>query len=126
MKKLSKIIHVDPDLCVNCHQCIAVCPVAFCNDASKDHVDVNENLCIGCGQCILACTHEARIPLDDFDAFMKALARKENLVAVVAPAIAASFPGTYLRVNGWLKDQGVQAVFDVSFGAELTVKSYLE
>jgi uncharacterized coiled-coil DUF342 family protein len=29
-------------------------------------------------------------------------------------------------MNGWLKSVGVEAVFDVSFGAELTVISYLE
>jgi hypothetical protein len=48
-----------------------------------------------------------------------------EIIAIVAPAIAASFDGTYLRVNGFLKSLGVKAVFDVSFGAELTVKSYV-
>jgi len=28
--------------------------------------------------------------------------------------------------NGWLKSIGVEAVFDVGFGAELTTKSYVE
>ncbi|MEN6624445.1 MAG: response regulator, partial [Smithella sp.] len=31
-----------------------------------------------------------------------------------------------LNLNGWLKSIGIEAIFDVSFGAELTVKSYLE
>ena len=44
----------------------------------------------------------------------------------MAPAIASNFPDTYLNINGWLRSLGVEAVFDVSFGAELTVKSYLE
>jgi hypothetical protein len=48
------------------------------------------------------------------------------MVAIVAPAVVATWPNDYLRLNGWLKSLGVQAVFDVSFGAELTVKSYLE
>ena len=48
------------------------------------------------------------------------------MVAVVAPAVASNFPNLYLNLNGWLKQMGVQATFDVSFGAELTVKSYLE
>lgn len=48
------------------------------------------------------------------------------MVAVVAPAVAAVFPGQFLRLNGWLKSLGIKAVFDVSFGAELTVKSYLD
>ncbi|HEY3381317.1 MAG TPA: [Fe-Fe] hydrogenase large subunit C-terminal domain-containing protein [Vicinamibacterales bacterium] len=48
------------------------------------------------------------------------------MVAIVAPAVAAVFPGEWLRLNDWLRKLGVAAAFDVSFGAELTVKSYLE
>ncbi|MDR1039564.1 MAG: methyl-accepting chemotaxis protein [Deltaproteobacteria bacterium] len=48
------------------------------------------------------------------------------MVAVVAPAVAATFPGLYMNFNGWLASMGVKAIFDVSFGAELTVKSYIE
>jgi methyl-accepting chemotaxis protein/Pyruvate/2-oxoacid:ferredoxin oxidoreductase delta subunit len=124
--KLAQIIKVDEEKCVNCHQCISVCPVKYCNDASGDHITINADLCIGCGQCITACTHEARIGLDDFDIWMEDQKRGKNVVAIVAPAVAANFPDQYLNVNGWLKSLGVKAIFDVSFGAELTVKSYLE
>ncbi len=75
---------------------------------------------------ISVCDHEARIPIDDADLTFSALNRREKLIAVVAPAIASSFPDTYLKINGWLASMGVSAVFDVSFGAELTVKSYIE
>ncbi|NPV01826.1 MAG: 4Fe-4S binding protein [Brevinematales bacterium] len=124
--KLSKVIDVDKDKCVNCHRCIAVCPVKFCNDGSGDTVLIDENLCIGCGECLRACTHEARIIIDDFDKMLAALDAGERIVAVVAPAIAAGFPDQYLQFNSWLKSIGISAIFDVSFGAELTVKSYLE
>jgi iron only hydrogenase large subunit-like protein len=83
-------------------------------------------MCIGCGSCIKACTHGARYEIDDFEQFAIALERKSPVVAIVAPAVAANFPNQYLQLNGWLKSIGVEAVFDVSFGAELTVKSYLE
>ncbi len=123
---LNKVVEVIEDKCVNCHQCIAVCPVKFCNDGSGNYVKINENMCIGCGNCIKACTHEARIGIDDADVFFNDLRRGEKIVAVAAPAIAANFPDTYLNINAWLKNIGVKAIFDVSFGAELTVKSYLE
>jgi hypothetical protein len=58
--------------------------------------------------------------------FLAAVHSKKRMVAVVAPAVVASFPDQYLRINGWLQSVGVEDVFDVSFGAELTVKSYLE
>jgi ferredoxin len=48
---ISRVISIDDDKCVNCHQCIAVCPVKFCNDGSGETVKINENLCIGCGNC---------------------------------------------------------------------------
>lgn len=120
-----KIIDVNKDKCVNCHQCISVCPSKLCNDGSKSYVEVNPELCIGCGACIKVCTHEARIGLDDFSSFLSAAEHREPIVAVVAPSIVSNFPDTYLNINGWLQSLGIKAVFDVSFGAELTVKTYL-
>jgi hypothetical protein len=64
--------------------------------------------------------------LDDFKAFMLDLKSMTPIIAIVAPAVASTFPGQYLNFNGWLKSIGVEAVFDVSFGAELTIKSYYE
>lgn len=124
--KLAKIIEVDQEKCVNCHRCISVCPVKFCNIAKEDHVECNEDLCIGCGECIKACDHNARIGLDDFDLWLRDIQNGVKTVAIVAPAVAANFPDEYLNLNGWLKSMGVKANFDVSFGAELTIKSYLK
>ncbi len=125
-KALRKVIDVNREKCVNCHACITACPVKFCNDGSQDAVEINPDLCIACGSCLKACTHGARLPIDDCDEFIRDLKGGAKIVAVVAPAVAANFPGRYLNLNGWLKRIGVKAVFDVSFGAELTVKSYLE
>ncbi len=126
MERLPKIIEVDKDKCVNCHACIKVCPVNFCNNASGAYVECNPDMCIGCGQCLKACTHGARRGLDDFDAFMCAASSGERMVAIIAPGVASNFPNQYLKLNGWLKSLGVKAFFDVSFGAELTIRSYLE
>ena len=126
MKELARVITVDEEKCRNCHACISVCPVKYCNDGSGEVVQINHNMCIGCGQCIKACTHKARYGVDDFEPFMQAVRSKRKIVAIVAPAVASSYPRTYLNFNGWLKSIGVKAVFDVSFGAELTIRSYLE
>lgn len=126
MKELSKVIEVDPEKCINCHACIAACPVKYCNDGSGDHVTVNENLCIGCGNCITACTHDARKGIDDYSKWIEDIRTNERMIAISAPAIASNFPDTYKNIHGWLKSIGVEDFFDVGFGAELTVKSYLE
>ena len=122
--QLASVISVDKDKCVSCHACIAVCPVKYCNDGSTDVVSVNSDLCIGCGSCIKACTHDARTIIDDSKEFIRDLG-SVPMVAIVAPAVAANFPNQYLRLNGWMRQAGIDAAFDVSFGAELTIKSYL-
>jgi iron only hydrogenase large subunit-like protein len=119
------VIEVIDDKCVNCHQCIAVCPVKVCQDGSGDSVTINHELCIGCGSCIRACTHDARRGIDDGSKFLADRKAGTKMVAIVAPSAAASFEGHILRLNGWLASLGVEAFFDVSFGAELTVRSYL-
>ena len=126
MENLRPVIFVDSEKCVNCHKCISVCPSKFCNDGSGSFVKINSELCVGCGRCISACEHDARKGLDDFDDFMQALKNHENVLAIVAPAVAANFRGKDLELNDWLRSIGVKAIFDVSFGAELTTKSYVE
>ncbi|MDR1174416.1 MAG: methyl-accepting chemotaxis protein [Treponema sp.] len=123
---LAPVIRVDEEKCVNCHACIAACPVKYCNNGAGEKLTVNHDLCIGCGNCIHACTHHARLIVDDSAAFFGALDKKEKVIAIVAPAAASNFPGLYLNLNGYLKSRGVEAAFDVSFGAELTVFSYVK
>ncbi|MBD3317083.1 MAG: PAS domain S-box protein [Chitinivibrionales bacterium] len=126
VNSLAQIVSVDEGRCVNCHACISACPVKYCNDGSGDYVKVNANMCIGCGACLSRCTHQARYYIDDFNRFYEDLSQGKDIVAIVAPSIAANFPDNYLRINGWLKSIGVDAIFDVGFGAELTVKSYID
>ena len=123
---LRPVIFVDEEKCVNCHRCITVCPVKICNNGAGDFVTINHDLCIGCGHCIEACSYDARRGIDDFDDFMKDVSTGTKMVAIVAPAVVATFKGQDKELNGWLKSLGVKAVFDVSFGAELTTKSYVE
>lgn len=126
MKTLSPVIAIDEEKCVNCHRCIAVCPVKLCNDGTGDFIKINHDLCIGCGTCIKACEHGARHGIDDSEAFFRDLRNHEKIVAIVAPAAAVNFRGKMLEFNGFLKSIGVEAIFDVGFGAELTTKTYVE
>ena len=122
---LNPVISVDKEKCVNCHRCIAVCPVKFCNIGVGDYVSINHDLCIGCGKCIKSCEHGARLGLDDFNSFLNDV-KKQKIIAIVAPAAVVTFRGKEKELNGFLKSIGVEAVFDVSFGAELTTKTYVE
>ncbi len=124
--KLREVIKVDPEKCTACHRCISVCPAKMCNDASGDYIKVNPELCIGCGRCISACHFGARVGVDDFNSWMTDLNNGVKMIAIVAPSSVVSFRGHILELNTWLKSMGIEAVFDVSFGAELTSKSYVE
>ena len=124
--RVREVITVDPEKCTACHRCISVCPAKMCNDASGDYIKVNAELCIGCGRCISACHFGARVGIDDFDQFMSDLKSGKKMIAIVAPSSVVSFRGRILELNTWLKSIGIEAVFDVSFGAELTSKSYVE
>jgi len=123
---LTPVIRIDEEKCINCYACIAGCPVKYCMDGSGDKLKINTDLCIGCGNCIHVCTHKARSHYDDTPAFLADVKHGRKMIAVVAPAVASVFPERYLNLNGWLRSIGIEAVFDVSFGAELTVISYLE
>jgi methyl-accepting chemotaxis protein/Pyruvate/2-oxoacid:ferredoxin oxidoreductase delta subunit len=131
MQNLVKVVDIIDDNCMNCHRCITVCPVKFCNDASGNTIKLNDNLCIGCGACIEACIEahggveekSARIPVDDTPEFLQNLAAK-NIAALVAPSAHSNFE--LKRMITGLKKIGVKAVFDVSLGAELTVAAYHE
>ncbi|MCL1928382.1 MAG: methyl-accepting chemotaxis protein [Treponema sp.] len=123
--KLTPVIGINEEKCINCYACITACPVKYCMDGSGETLTINHDLCIGCGHCIPTCTHKARELIDDTDRFFADLKQGEPIVAIAAPAVASVFPGNYLRINGFLKSLGVKAVFDVSFGAELTVVSYV-
>ncbi|MFW6306181.1 MAG: [Fe-Fe] hydrogenase large subunit C-terminal domain-containing protein [Bacillota bacterium] len=125
-RELAPVVEIVEDKCVNCQRCVAVCPIKYCNIAVDEVIKINHDMCIGCGNCIKSCTHNARVHRDDFDEFMHSIQREEKIVAFAAPAVVSNYPDTYLRLNGWLKSLGVEAVFDVSFGAELTIKSYLD
>ncbi|MCR5699780.1 MAG: 4Fe-4S binding protein [Treponemataceae bacterium] len=123
---LRNIIGINKDKCVFCQKCISVCPSKLCNKVDGNHISVDPDLCIGCGSCIEACRHGARYGIDDSEEFFEALKSEEKIVAIVAPAAIVSFRGMDLELNAFLKSLGVKAVFDVSFGAELTTKSYIE
>ena len=124
-RKLDPVIHIDESKCTNCYACITACPVKYCMNGAGKTLTINSNMCIGCGNCINVCSQHARLPVDDTERFMNDLGRKEKMVLVIAPAVASVFAGNYLKLNGYFKSLGIEGLFDVSFGAELTVISYI-
>jgi hypothetical protein len=80
---------------------------------------------LGCGRCIIACVNHARGINDDAEVFFDELDAHTPMIALIAPSAVTEFDNIYSLI-GFLKSRGILAVFDVAFGAELAVKSYLE
>ncbi|MGI5921320.1 MAG: [Fe-Fe] hydrogenase large subunit C-terminal domain-containing protein [Syntrophomonadaceae bacterium] len=124
-----EVIGINEDNCINCHQCIAVCPVKVCSNGSGNVVKFNNQLCIGCGRCIEACIrshggteeNSARFPIDDSQEFIKALPDKD-IIALVAPSAQCNYDLKKLITA--LRNLGISQVYDVSLGAEITVAAY--
>lgn len=131
MGNFIEVVGINEEYCINCHQCIAVCPAKVCSDGSGDVVKFNNHLCIGCGKCIEACIkshrgifeRSGRFPIDDADSFVNALAGND-VIALVAPSAQSNFDLPKLITA--LKVLGVKEVYDVSLGAEITVACYHE
>jgi len=129
MKNLIEVIGIKAENCINCHQCIAVCPVKICSDGSSEVVKFNNQLCIGCGRCIEACIKShggiaeksARFPIDDSGKLCENLSLK-NIVALVAPSAQSNFQLGKLITA--LRALGMAAVYDVALGAEITTAAY--
>ncbi len=124
-------ISIDLEKCVGCNACIKVCPAKDANIASYSEklqrtvITVDGSKCIKCGSCIRACTHKARDYTDDTESFFEALANKEKISILVAPAIQNTFGDSYLQVLDWLREQGVHGVYDVSLGADICTWAHL-
>ena len=115
--------------CINCGRCKTICEDFV--GVKYDHEKAKEAVCINCGQCILNCPVGALIPKYDYKRVLNYLHDTEKIVTIsIAPAVRTSIgegfnqePGTFLEKElvGALKMAGFDYVFDVTFGADLTI-----
>ncbi len=134
----------DPNKCILCRRCVAVCrnvqgigAIGAINRGFKTVIapafekKLSETDCINCGQCINACPVGALREKDDTDKVWDALSDPEKFVVVQpAPAVRVALGEEFglpmgTRVTGKmsqaLKRLGFDKVFDTDFGADLTI-----
>lgn len=111
--------------CVGCNKCIRSCPVLTANVAEEGKINVDEKMCIQCGACFDSCMHDARDFDDDTTEFLSDLKKGKKFSVIVAPAFIANYPKEYKRIYGYLKSLGVEHIYSVSFGADITTWAYI-
>lgn len=129
MEALRELIYTT-DRCIGCNRCISACPVLTANHVVElgEHerrIQVDASKCIACGSCLDACEHNARGFEDDLEQFIADLRAGQKISVLYAPALEANYPGEYKRILGALKHMGVNHVFSVGFGADITTWAYL-
>lgn len=127
---LDKIINTNKDKCTGCNKCIMICPVKFANNVeltdNERKIEIDEYRCIACGKCLKVCDHNARKYIDDLDKFLNDLKNGEKVSLIVAPSFMPNQPSIYKRVFGYFKSLGINLIYDVSLGADITSWGYVK
>lgn len=123
------VIFTKEENCVGCNKCVSVCPAIYANEAyeknGKNKIKVDNNLCIHCGHCLEVCDHDARDYNDDTERFFNDLRNGVKMSIIAAPANRFNFDN-YRKLFGFFKSVGVNLIYDVSFGADITTWAYLK
>ncbi|KXZ39126.1 Methyl-accepting chemotaxis protein [Alkalithermobacter thermoalcaliphilus JW-YL-7 = DSM 7308] len=126
---MESIIYTDENKCVGCNKCIHGCPAQDANYANiingTNKVKLDQSKCINCGHCIEVCDHNARDYYDDTERFIEDIKKGEKISLIVAPAIRVNI-SNYKRLFGYFKSLGINLIYDVSFGADITTWAYLK
>lgn len=128
MSGFIETIYLKEEKCAGCNKCLSNCPVPGANVAylveGNNKIKVNSEKCIRCGECIRVCDHNARDYRDDTESFFKDLLSGKKLSVIAAPSFAVNF-NEYKKILGYLKKLGVNFIYDVSIGADITVWAYI-
>ncbi len=124
------IICVNTEKCVGCNACVRVCPTGDANVARLDEngkliIEIDDEKCIKCGACISVCSHKARSFQDDSERFFADLKSNTEIVCIAAPAIKIAFDGNWRHALQWLRNQGIKAIYDVSYGADICTWAHI-
>jgi iron-only hydrogenase group A len=139
----TKAIELDPEKCILCGRCVHVCQnlqnvwaLSFLERGMQTRIspagDIQliDSPCVRCGQCAAHCPTGAIVENDDTDIVWNALQDQSKYCVVqIAPAVRASIGETFgtiginytKKLYALLRRLGFKAVFDTSFGADITI-----
>ncbi|MBE6160864.1 MAG: hydrogenase [Firmicutes bacterium] len=132
ISKNNDAIVKDYNKCIKCGYCKKVCVDEIISSKLLEERPDAEPLCINCGQCSNICPTEAIHEKFDYLKVKKILKDKNNkkVIFSVAPAVRVALGedlGLEVGINlekkipSLLKSLGADYVFDITFGADLTI-----
>ncbi|MEY8391828.1 4Fe-4S dicluster domain-containing protein [Lachnospiraceae bacterium] len=145
----SKAIVRNPNKCILCGDCVRVCSeiqhvgaIDFAHRGADMEIstafgrDIADTNCVNCGQCAAVCpTGAITIKNDTHDVWEAIHNPNKRVVVQIAPAVRVAIgegygydPGenTIGRLIASLRMLGVDAIFDTSVGADLTIMEEAE
>ena len=122
-------IQVKIESCTGCNRCVRECPMETANVTYQDEdgnikVKIDHEKCISCGRCVSACKHKSRFYLDDTGRFFEDLKNGVSISLIAAPSVRTNIPG-YKNLFTYLKQLGVNKIFDVSLGADICIWAHI-
>ena len=132
VSKDNDAIEKDYNKCIQCGYCKKVCVDEIISSKLLEKKKDAEPLCINCGQCSNICPTEAIHEKFDYLKVKEILKNRDDkkIIISVAPAVRVALGedlgfevGTNLekKIPGILKALGADYVFDITFGADLTI-----
>ena len=128
---------INQELCKECGMCKKACPYDAISEVMRPckrvcptgALDVNpenrramikKEKCLNCGACMAACPFGAISDKSFIVGVARALANKENLYAIAAPAITGQFPSkiSYGKIKCAIKKLGFKDMIEAAFGAD--------
>ncbi|MGQ7871296.1 monomeric [FeFe] hydrogenase [Sunxiuqinia sp. sy24] len=106
--------------------CEEACPVGAISKNEQGVEEINEDKCIYCGKCITACPFGAIFELSAIVDVLKSIEQKQQVIAMIAPAILAQYQEAPGKVLAAIEEIGFTEVVEVARGAEKTARHEAE